>query len=82
MHLTEIIIGGVDHIRRANHGYPMGIEPEEWSRILEEIVVGFEARRAMTDYEIMPNTPEWEQAEAKAERGFDLLKEWYGSLWI
>lgn len=83
---TQVIGGGVAAFRDyPPHGWPG--EPmtyEDYIRVLDEIVEGFNAARRIqnSDYDHNPkDQSEYDQLKAKFDHALDLLKEHYFSLW-
>lgn len=69
-------MGGV-HGRFIDNG---GADKQDF--VYQEIIEGFECWYKMHETsDIFPNTPEWEDANEKFEKAFDLLKEYFGTLW-
>lgn len=68
-------------------GYPMGLTEEEWQGILDEMIDGFRASLDLTDMvtydpKIHKSYKEWEEPlRAKYERGMDLFRKYYLTLW-
>jgi hypothetical protein len=68
-------------------GHPGGMTLEEWLGILDEMIDGFKAALDMTDMctydpKIHKSYKEWEDPlRAKYERGMDLFREYYLTLW-
>lgn len=80
-YLTGVIRGGVEELRRINHGHPSELTAGEWSKILTEIVEGMRAAERLAE----PTFPPDELRQARDQAAFDLamkhLHEWWFGLW-
>jgi len=54
---------------------------EAWRQILTEIADGFAAVEEYEEQSPPKDSPEEKALNARRDRGFDLLKEWFEALW-
>jgi len=59
----------------------MGERRKEYDEILQEIRAGFLAWTEIDEECLIPNSDEYEELCATFEKGFDLFKEYFGTLW-
>lgn len=75
-YLANVIIGGLTELRNRELAHPGGLDPEEWRAILDEIIIGF--RTFLDDEKRFSDDAE---VRAKIDRGWELFREWFPSLW-
>lgn len=75
-YLAEVMPVWIRRLKETKIGYPMGMEEDEWDKILDGIIEGFEAA-----YRIMDLTDEKGKDLDKFHSGMDLFKEYFFNLW-
>jgi len=80
-YLTWVIIGGLNRFKTGS-GHPVNDEcqnMEDWCRLLDEMIDGFEARHKLDSYCL--NDEDQAEMKAKWDRGSALFIRYYGNLW-
>jgi len=94
-YLCDVIVGGVKMLKKNLHGAPAELFDEnaenptwKWEEILDKIIEGFEAGRALIDGDFMElgDTPEeWKPREEALRRKFNLgmrlFRRYFFALW-
>jgi len=94
-YLCDVIIGGVKLLKENLHGAPHELFDDnaenqtwKWEAVLDKIIEGFEAGRALIDmdYIHLGDTketwmPKQEKLTAKFNEGMDLFKQYFFNLW-
>ena len=83
-YLTDIIIGGLKHLRKYAHGYPVmkNINSNrQWKGILQKIINGFEAYKKISNWSIYYKKSTYKKLNKKFKEGMKLFVKYYGALW-
>jgi len=85
-YLSRIIIEGIKHLKKHQHGLPVDIAErhrkmknaeKEWNKIIDKIIRTFEIHLKWTDYGQFPT----EKEKKEYEEGWKLFSEYFGDLW-
>ena len=82
---SEYCIPRLKHLRKVMNSWPGGFyeeikTPEDWGKILDEMVEGFEANLKLSNCEYETNE-EGAELRAKLDRGIMLFSRYYWHLW-
>jgi len=83
-YLTDIIIGGMSHLKKYIHGYPYTKKVRslrEWKRILQKIIKGFKAYKKACDYTKTNTKEKFDKQMKKFNEGMKLFVKYYGAFW-
>lgn len=88
-YLAKVITGGLKQLKKYHSGIPVDIYKKygdaeankEWNKILDQIVEGFDLSIFLVDNPGQLNHQEEMEAKKIINKGFDLFKKYFNSLW-
>ena len=83
-YLTDVIIGGLTHLRKYTHGHPVikGVNNnKQWKSILQKIINGFKAYKKMCNWCIRHKEKTYKKLNKKFKEGMKLFIKYYGTFW-
>lgn len=79
-YLSRVITSGLKHFKKNLHGHPPDITSEEWEKILQKIIDGFQAWIEVQEFDSL-DTIKLDKLVRKASTGRKLFSKWFGNLW-
>lgn len=80
--LSKIVPKMVRRLKEDGIGHPATLTEKQWEKILEDIIVGFEAYNEIWNELLLPpSSKRYKTLEKKWKKGGALLIEWMPSLW-
>ena len=76
MWFLAIIPPMLQHLRDNKHGYPEGMEEDEWNNILETMIAVFTKADNKVNEELTP-----EEADEYKNKGFEFFSKYFWNLW-
>lgn len=90
-YLNGVILEGLKRLQKDKYGYPGSLKnPEQWTKILQEMIDGFEAYQAISEHtykylnsdgEREYNHEHTQKLYQKHQKGLKLFVKYYSALW-
>lgn len=78
-YFLEVFSEAIKEFKEVTISYPPDLTPEEWDKILQDIVDGFNAMKEQ--YYEWGDEKEFKEAQKKYEKAMKLFCEWHRNLW-